>query len=45
MCCQNEPKFSGSRHNLPKKNDAAYVVNIDYFKSIGNYWIAINLKW
>ena len=36
---QNEPKFNGaySRNNLPKIKDAACVINLDGFKSIGTH--------
>ena len=26
---------------MPKINDGAHVINLDEFKSIGNYWIAL----
>ena len=40
---QNEPKFNGvySRNNVPKIKDGAYIINLDEFKSIENYWIAL----
>ena len=40
---QNEPKFNGvySRNNLPKIKDGAYIINLDEFKSIETYWIAL----
>ena len=40
---QNEPKFNGvySRNNLPKIKDGAYVINLDEYKSIGTYWVAL----
>ena len=40
---ENEPKFNCvySRNNLPKINDWTYVINIDEFKSISTYWIAL----
>ena len=40
---QDEPNFNCvySRNNLPKIKDWAYVINLDEFKSIGNYWIAL----
>ena len=43
MYYQNKPKFNGvySRSNLPKIKDEAYVINIDEFKSIGIYCIAL----
>ena len=36
---QNEPKFNGaySRNNLPKIKDAACVINLNEFKSIGTH--------
>ena len=38
-----KPKFNGvySRNNLPKIKDRAYVINLDEFKWIGSYWIAL----
>ena len=38
-----KPKFNGvySRNNLPKIKDGAYVMNLDQFKWIGRYWIAL----
>ena len=40
---QNKPKFNGvySRNNLTKIKDGAYVINLDVFKLIGIYWIAL----
>ena len=40
---QNEPKFNGiySRNNLPKIKEATYVINLDEYKSIVTYWIAL----
>ena len=40
---QKEPKFNGvySRNNLTKIKDGAYVINLDEYKSIGTYWIAL----
>ena len=40
---QNEPKFNAvsSRNNLLEIKDEAYVINLDKFKSIGIYWIAL----
>ena len=40
---QNEPKFNGvySRNNVPKIKDGAYIINLDEFKSIETYWIAL----
>ena len=40
---QNEPKFNGvySRNNLPKIKDGEYVINLDEYKSLGTYWIAL----
>ena len=39
---QNEHKFNGvySRNNLSKINDAAYIINLDEYESIGTHWIA-----
>ena len=43
---QNEPKFNGvySRDNLPKIKNGAYVVNLGEYKSVGTYWIALNVN-
>ena len=43
---QNEPKFNGaySRNNLPNLKDRAYVINLDEFKSIETYWIALYMN-
>ena len=41
---QNEPKFNGvySRDNLPnKKQDGAYVINLDDYSDIGTHWVAL----
>ena len=40
---QKQPKFNGvySRNNLTKIKDGAYVINLDEYKSIGTYWIAL----
>ena len=40
---QNKPKFDGvySINTLTKINDEAYVINLDEFKSIENFWIAL----
>ena len=40
---QNEPKFNDiySRNNLPKIKEGTYVINLDEYKSIGTYWIAL----
>ena len=40
---QNEPKFNGvySRNNVPKIKDEAYIINLDEFKLIETYWIAL----
>ena len=40
---QNEPKFNGvySRNNLPKIKDAAYIINLDEFKSMGTHLIIL----
>ena len=41
----NKPKFNGlySRNNLPKLKDGTYVINLDEYKSIGTYQIALNV--
>ena len=40
---QNKPRFNGIylRNNLPKTKDAAYVINLDEYRSIGTPWIAL----
>ena len=43
---QNKPKINGVysrnlRYNLPKMKDRINVINLDEFKSIGTYWIAL----
>ena len=40
---QNVPKFNSvySRNNLPKIKNRAYVTNLDKYKSIGTYWLAL----
>ena len=40
---QNEPRFNDvySRNNLHKIKDGAYVINLDEYKSVGTYWIAL----
>ena len=40
---QNEPKFDSvySRNNLPKIKDGTYVINLDKYKSVETYWIAL----
>ena len=40
---QNESKFNDvySRNSLPKIKNGAYVINLDEYKSIGTYWIAL----
>ena len=39
---QNEPKFDVySRNNVTKIKDAAYVINLDEYESIGAHWIAL----
>ena len=36
---ENEPKFDGvySRNNSPKRNDGAYIINLEEYKSIGSH--------
>ena len=38
---KNESRFNGvySRNNLPKIKDAAYIINLDEYESIGIHWI------
>ena len=38
---QNEPKLNGvySRNNSSKRKDAAYVINLDEYKSVGADWM------
>ena len=40
---QNKSKLNGvhSRNNLPKIKDAAYVINLDDYKSIKTHWIPL----
>ena len=40
---QNVPKFNYVylRNNLPKIKDEPYVINLDEYKSIGTYWLAL----
>ena len=51
--CQNEPRFNGvfSRDNLPNNSNnnnnnnniknGAYVINLDEYRNIGTYWVAL----
>ena len=43
---EDEPRFNGaySINNLPIIKDGAYVINLDEFKSIGTYWIALYMN-
>ena len=44
---KNEPRFNGvySRDNLPKTiKNGAYVINLDEYKDVGTYWIALYIK-
>ena len=43
---QKEPAFNAvySRNNLPKIKNRAYAINIDEYKSIENYWVALYLN-
>ena len=36
---KNEPRFNGvfSRNNLPKKKDAAYIINLDEYANVGTH--------
>ena len=40
---ENEPKFNGvySRNNSSKIKEGTYIINLDEYKSIGTYWIAL----
>ena len=40
---QSKPRFNGvySINNLPKLKDWEYVINLDEYKSTGNYWTAL----
>ena len=40
---QNKAKFNGfySINNLPKIKDGAIVIDLDQYKSIGSYWLAL----
>ena len=44
---QKKPKFNGvySRNNLSKKNDVAYIINLDEYEAIGTHWIPFVCKW
>ena len=37
---QNKPKFNdvSTRNNLPEIKDAAFVIDLDGYSSIGIYW-------
>ena len=39
---ENEPNINGvySRNNLSQIKDAAYIINLDEYESIGTHWIA-----
>ena len=43
---QNEPKFDGvcSRNSLHKKEDGAYIMNLDEYESIETHWIALHVN-
>ena len=44
---KNEPKFNGvySRNNLLKTiKKGAYIINLDEYKNVGTYWIALFVK-
>ena len=41
---QNEPKFNGVSWRT-KTNDGAYEINLDEYKSVGTYWIALYAEW
>ena len=43
-CYKNEPRFNGvfSRDNLPNSiKNGAYVINLDEYRDIGTYWVAL----
>ena len=46
MLSKNEPLFNGvySRNNRSKIKDAAYVTNLDEYKSRGTHWIALYIN-
>ena len=43
---KNEPKFNGvnSKYKLPKIKDETYLINLDLYKSIGTFWIALYMN-
>ena len=43
---KNEPRFNGvgSRGNLPKIKDGAYVINLDECSDIGTHWVALRVQ-
>ena len=43
---QNEPKTNGVslRHDLPKIQVEAYVINLDDYKSTGTHWIKLHMN-
>ena len=45
-CYENEPRFNGvyTRNSLPKRKDWTYVVNLDEYKSVETYWIALHVN-
>ena len=45
-CHRNEPRFNEiySKNDLPKKKDGAYIINLDYYKSIETLWIALYMS-
>ena len=43
---QNQPRFNEvySRDNLSKKQDEAYVINLDEYSDVGTHWIALYVE-
>ena len=38
---KNEPRFNGSRDNLLKIEDGAYVINLDEYFDIWTHWVSL----
>ena len=43
---KNEPRFKGvySRNNLPKRDEGAYVINLEDNTKAGSHWVALFVK-
>ena len=43
---QDEPRFKGvySRNNLPKRDEGAYVINLEDDTKAGSHWVALIVK-